>query len=182
VKALQKLGAKVSKVEMPDTLAATEAWRVICSSEALVAHAANYPSRASEYGAGFRSWLEQGASVSGAEYARAVHTRIKFNGALRQVFEGIDVLVCPSMPTIEPRRTDEDLYYRRYQWIPGRGRFTAPFNFSGQPTLSLPAGLSKAGAPMSVQLVGRHLCEALLFQVGYAFEQATEHHTRHPAV
>jgi amidase len=182
VKVLQKLGAKVVQVQVPDLRPASDAWRALCCSEALAAHSANYPSRASEYGGGFRSWLEQGASVTGAEYARAVHIRLKTIGALRRVFEGIDALACPSMPTIEPRRSDDDLYRKRYEWVPGRGRFTAPYNFTGQPTLSLPAGISKVGAPLSLQLVGKRREEATLVRLGHAFEQATDHHTRRPGM
>lgn len=182
VTVLQKLGAKVVRIQVPDLRPASDAWRAICSSEALAAHSANYPSRASEYGGGFRSWLEHGASVTGAEYARAVHIRLNTIGSLRTVFEDIDALACPSMPAIEPRRTDDELFLKRYVWVSGRGRFTAPFNFTGQPTLSLPAGMSKDGAPLSLQLVGNHRDEATLVRLGHAFEQATEHHTRHPKV
>ena len=59
-------------------------------------------------------------------------------------------------------------------------RFTAPFNFAGNPTLSLPNGFSANGLPHGMQLVGPHLGEALLCRVGHAFEQATEWHTRRP--
>ena len=48
--------------------------------------------------------------------------------------------------------------------------------------VSLPAGLSRAGLPIGLQLVGRAFDEASLFRVGDAFEQATSwHDTRPPA-
>jgi amidase len=61
-------------------------------------------------------------------------------------------------------------------------RFTAPFNFSGNPTLSLPAGFSDDGLPHGIQLVGPLLGEAVLCQVGHTYEQATEWHRRRPPV
>ena len=63
-----------------------------------------------------------------------------------------------------------------------RVRFTAPFNFSGNPTLSVPAGFSADGLPHGIQLVGPLLGEAVLCQVGHAYEQATEWHRRRPPV
>ncbi len=64
----------------------------------------------------------------------------------------------------------------------GLTQFTVPSDFAGSPTLSLPCGFSDAGAPYSVQLVGRDLSEATLCRIAYAYEQATEWHTRHPEV
>ena len=57
---------------------------------------------------------------------------------------------------------------------------TKPFNFSGSPTLSVPCGFSVEGLPFSAQFVGRALSEATLCRVGYAYEQATPWHSRHP--
>ena len=54
--------------------------------------------------------------------------------------------------------------------------YQAPFNFSGNPTISVPMGFATSGLPLSLQLVGRHCEEALLVQVASAYEQATEWH------
>ena len=59
-------------------------------------------------------------------------------------------------------------------------RFTAPFDFSGSPTITLPAGIDKVGVSLSFQLVGRHLSEELLCRAGHAFQQVTDWHTRRP--
>lgn len=60
--------------------------------------------------------------------------------------------------------------------------FTVPADFAGTPTISVPCGFSEAGAPHSLQLVGRDLSEATLCRIAYAYEQATDWHTRHPDV
>ncbi len=55
------------------------------------------------------------------------------------------------------------------------GRFsemTAVFNVTGQPAMSVPAGLDERGLPVGVQLVGRHCSEELLLQVAAQLEQA----------
>ena len=53
-------------------------------------------------------------------------------------------------------------------------------DYSGQPTISLPCGLSANGLPLSVQFVGRHLSEPLLVRAGAAYELATDWHNLHP--
>jgi amidase len=57
-------------------------------------------------------------------------------------------------------------------------RFTAPFDFSGSPTL--PNGMDSNCMPLSMQLVGRHLSEELLVRAGHAFQSVTDWHTRRP--
>ena len=112
---------------------------------------------------------------SATDYAIASYTRLACNGALAEMFDGIDVLVCPSMTTPPERVTQEALYgpmdEEEWTW----GRFTIPYDFSGAPTISLPSGLNSEGLPLSIQFAGRHLTEPVLVQVGHAYEQATQH-------
>ncbi|HEU5431280.1 MAG TPA: amidase family protein [Thermomicrobiales bacterium] len=49
-------------------------------------------------------------------------------------------------------------------------RFTGPFNLTGQPALSVPAGRTEAGLPIGVQLVGRPFDETRMLQVGAALQ------------
>ena len=61
-------------------------------------------------------------------------------------------------------------------------RFTAPFDMSGHPTLTLPVAFTAAGLPIGAQFVGRPLGEPAIVRVGRAFQRATEWHRRHPKV
>jgi len=58
----------------------------------------------------------------------------------------------------------------------------APFNITGLPTLALPCGFSPTGLPLSLQVAGRPFEEALVLRAGYAYQQATDWHTRHPSL
>jgi amidase len=180
---LSDLGAQVVEVSMPDLASCVEAWSVLCGAEAAAAHAATYPSRADEYGPWFRSWLEHGHRVSGVDYARANAVRLALNGRLRETFADIDVLACPAMPDPAFPITRELMYDSTSDdFDMSILRFTAPFDFNGAPTLNLPSGLSDEGLPLSLQLAGKHLGEALLCRVGHAFEQATEWHQQRPPI
>jgi amidase len=61
-------------------------------------------------------------------------------------------------------------------------RFTSPFNLSGSPTISLPAGFGMQGLPIGIQLAGPWLAEPTLIRAGVAFQKATDFHLRHPAL
>ena len=56
----------------------------------------------------------------------------------------------------------------------------APFNLTGSPALSMPAGFDANGMPLAVQLVGRPFSEAVLYRVAHAYEQSTPWTGRHP--
>ncbi len=183
VKVLQGLGAEIVEVSMPDVDRYLPFWHVLCPAEAADAHRQHYPSRRDDYGPFFRDWLDKGAKVSGADYAQANNMRAECNGLIRRALQDVDVLACPS--TVGPAHpvTPEALYGPLDE---NRGtnfqRFTVPYDFNGAPTLSVPCGLSSDGLPLSLQIVGKHLGEALLCRIGHAYEQATDWHTKRPPV
>jgi aspartyl-tRNA(Asn)/glutamyl-tRNA(Gln) amidotransferase subunit A len=57
---------------------------------------------------------------------------------------------------------------------------TIPVNLAGLPGMSVPCGFDAGGLPVGLQIVGNVLREDLMFQVAYAFEQATEWHKAGP--
>ncbi len=182
VKVLADQGAEIVEVELPDVDEYVSAWPILCTTEAVVAHAATYPSQRDAYGPWFQGWLDMGAKVTGAEYAKANHLRAACTGHLRRVFSEIDVLVCPSMSAPPHVVTEKGLYGAYEPRDPKFQRFTVPFNYNGAPTLSVPCGMNSEGLPLSIQFVGKHLTEPLLCRVGHAYESATPWHDLHPDV
>ncbi len=182
VKILADEGAEIVEVALPDVDAYVSAWPTLCATEAVVAHAAYYPFRRDAYGPWFQGWLDMGAKVTGAEYAKANNLRAACTGHLRKVFAEIDVLVCPSMSAPPHAITPEILYGSYEPREPKFQRFTVPFDYNGAPTLSVPCGMNTEGLPLSIQFVGKHLTEPLLCQVGHAYERATPWHNLHPDV
>ncbi len=61
-------------------------------------------------------------------------------------------------------------------------RFSAEFNFTGQPAITLTGGFDKRGTPMGFQLVGKHLSEHLLLRAGHACQSSTDWRARHPVL
>jgi amidase len=95
---------------------------------------------------------------------------------------GVDVLLTPAHPfaplTLDTIRTlgEQPGLIARLQG------YTCPFDMTGHPTLSLPAGFSADGLPIGLQLVARDLGEDRLIRMGMAYQSGTTWHRRRPAL
>jgi len=176
---LQELGAELVpvKVPEPDLDKVVRAWYVLTAADALVAHQGLYPERAAEYGP-FRELLDDGSKMTAQEYAQAHQLREETAAKLQVLFEGIDLLVSPSMPSTAPRMDAQGNAVMQPGLV--RARYTYPFNFSRHPTLSLPCGFDEEGLPISLQLIGQHFAEDHLCRAGHAYEEATAWHQAVP--
>jgi amidase len=181
VDVLGESGARVVPVRMPPFEELVASWVRVTAAEVALAHEPWFPAHADRYGPALRALLELGATVSAPEYARACELRRAFSGRLAALFEDVDLLALPSFSGPAPPQA---LFSAPIpvDAVSDLLRLTAPFDFSGSPTLSLPCGLSEDGLPFSLQLVGRHLEESLLFRAGLAFEAETNWHALHPPV
>jgi aspartyl-tRNA(Asn)/glutamyl-tRNA(Gln) amidotransferase subunit A len=59
-------------------------------------------------------------------------------------------------------------------------RLTRPVNLLGLCALALPCGFTEEGLPISLQIAGRAYEEAQVLRIGWAYENATDWHTRRP--
>ena len=176
------LGARIVPVTVPAPDRVVAEWVTLCAVEAAVAHEATFPSRADRYGPVLRALLERGRSVDGLTISRIWTERQNFSGALATLMRGIDLLLVPAMNRAALSWATIEASGREPSEIAGRLRYTAPFDMSGSPTITLPGGFTAAGLPVGFQLVGRHFDEALVLRAGHAFQSATDWHTRRPPV
>jgi amidase len=184
---LRQQGATIVEVAMPaDSSGLRNIWYPMCAYEAAKAHAANFPSRADEYGPAFRDFLAGGAAVTDEQYAAAMRQREDFNGRFNALLESVDAVVCPSgghpfsVAGVDMHGDTEALGPLFAQ---AQMQFTIPANFAGTPTLTLPCGFSTDdGLPHAMQFMGRRLSEPMLLRIGHAYESATAWHERHPPV
>lgn len=176
------LGARVVHVTMPDYDELVAAWIMMCAIETAVAHRDTYPDRASEYGPALAQLIDEGHATTGTEAARGHHLRIAFTQALATMFGEVDCMLCPTMPKLTPSLADMSDYGDDPSVLQAIMRFTAPFDFSGSPTITLPNGIDSAGMPLSMQIVGAHLGEGAIIRAAAAYQSVTDWHTRHPAI
>lgn len=173
VDVLKDRGAVISNVNMPAHDALTRGWAVTCGVETALAHAATFPSRRAEYGPQLAGLIDLGRQVTALQYAALERLRERFRAELQAVFDSVDLLVAPALPTPTPTLASVDSSLGRAQGTAEFLTFTAPFDYSGHPTITLPAGLSTRGVPVAVQFVAALRGEARLIQAGCAWEQAS---------
>jgi aspartyl-tRNA(Asn)/glutamyl-tRNA(Gln) amidotransferase subunit A len=123
--------------------------------------------------------LQLAAPASREQYVEARRQCDLLRREIKQVFSTVDVLVTPTVAappsTIEPIEQSAGL-------DPGRTRNTAPFDVFGLPAISIPCGFTSSGLPIGLQIVGAPFAEATVLAVARAYEQATDWHTRRPAL
>jgi aspartyl-tRNA(Asn)/glutamyl-tRNA(Gln) amidotransferase subunit A len=184
VKILEKKGARVKEVSLPQIEETEDAGTEIAWAEATLYHenAGWYPERAAEYGEDVRTRLEMGTKVTAVSYLRAMEFREKFKGLFREVLQesGVDALVVPTTPIAAPRIGEGSVLIKGEKHAT-RGlllRLNRPANLAGVPAISVPCGLTKAGLPIGLQFIAEWTNEALLLELARDFERACPLNTR----
>lgn len=182
-KVLADLGAQIVEISMPEqTTTMYKDWAKYCAVETALAHESYYPARAAEYGPVLADLIETGRNLSALDLMRVHHARLAFQGALRKLFQQVDLLLVPVHPFGNPSAAQLDEVFKRPNGIDDVLRFTAPFDMSGSPSMTIPGGFDPRGMPIGFQLVARHLEEDTLVQAAHAYQGATDWHRRHPAL
>lgn len=181
VEALEEQGASILEVTLPASLLeASRDWTALCGVETALAHEKTYPSRANEYGPVLAGLIDKGRTLSGVELARLQVRRAALTGTLNAFMAQVDLLLMPVMATAAWTLDRLAAAGRDPEQVAARLRYTAPFDMSGHPTLTLPGGLNADGVPIGFQIVGRAFDEAGILAAGQAYQQATDWHLKRP--
>lgn len=180
LRTLRALGAQIVALQFPAVDAMLADWGPNCAVETAVAHAATFPSRRAEYGPGLAGLIDAGRALSGLDYQRILLRRRAFTGRVHEALEPVDVMLVPAQPIAAPTVARMATLGQVPAELAALIRYTAPFDMSGHPTLTVPAAFTAKGLPVAVQFVGRHLGEADICRAGRAFQRATDWHRRHP--
>lgn len=106
------------------------------------------------------------------DLTNAVMSRKALNNSMWRFMEHYDVLLTPTVAVPPfglhmqgPEKIDGHIV-PPFAWL----AFTLPFNMTGQPAASIPAGFTPDGLPVGLQIVGRHLDDPTVLRVASAFE------------
>ena len=127
--------------------------------------------------------LGVGLGISATDYLQALRLRARLTREfIAEVFSRVDVLVVPVIPEPAPSYEANEVggVEAKVARMGGFSRLTRPINGLGLPALSIPAGFTRGGLPVGMQLVGRSFDEAMLLRIGAAFQRATDFHDRVP--
>jgi amidase len=181
IEVLRNAGATIVDVSLPASFAqAAVDWVPLCAAECALAHEATYPARAGEYGSVLGGLIDVGRRLSGTELARLQLRRAAITGALDRLLASVDLLLMPVMPRAVWSLEALAAAGRDPETVGTRLRYTAPFDMSGHPTLTLPGGMTRDGMPIGFQIVARAFGEAGILAAGHAYQQATDWHLARP--
>jgi aspartyl-tRNA(Asn)/glutamyl-tRNA(Gln) amidotransferase subunit A len=145
------------------------------------AHAARSGEQKAQMDPDLVAYAEASAGLSVVEYLRAVAARQAMVDALRRFFERYDLLLTPTLclpafplGVVGPSEV-AGRKVTHLGWT-----LCYPFNYSGQPAVTVPAGWTTTGLPVGLQIVGRRLEDALVLSAAAAFEMLRPWATRRP--
>ncbi|MEU2348732.1 amidase [Modestobacter sp. NPDC049651] len=136
--------------------------------EAWAVHGARVATEPGWYGPDTLRLFQAAGAADPADRAAALRRRDRLRPAAEALLDGVDVLLGPVAPFPAPELTPPiDTPEGEVE-----GLFTGPFNVTGQPALSLPAGCTGDGLPFGVQLAGRTGGDAGLLAAAAWIERA----------
>ncbi|HTN82370.1 MAG TPA: amidase [Sorangium sp.] len=160
---LRQLGAEVEEVE-PPFADPGGVLRTLFAARAAHTVRELGPEQRARLDPAVRSAAEQGEALSAVAYLEAERQRAELGLAMAALHRRFDLLATPTSAGAAPL-------------IEGGGAlpasFAGPFSLTRQPAISVPMGLTSAGLPLGLQLVGRHFEEPLLLRAALAFERAS---------
>ncbi len=133
---------------------------------------------------GLVACIEDGLRYSVVDYVEARGRKFAFWDTVRPLFEKYDLLLTPTISVAAfpvGRLNPADWPQHPWDWL-GWASFSYPFNFTGQPAASVPAGFTQAGLPVGLQIVGRRFADLTVLQASAAFEAARPWGERRPAL
>ena len=179
---LEALGARVEDVD-PDLTDAHEVFRTLRAFNFELAYGELLKTRRSEMKDTVIWNIEEGARLTGPQVGRAERLRTALHHRMRGFMEqyafiAAPVVQVPPFDVNQPWVTEIDgqPMATYLDWMKSCYLISA----TGLPALSVPCGFTPEGLPVGLQLVGRHLDDLGLLQLGYAFQQRTRLWERRP--
>ena len=198
----KELGATVEEVSLPHSKYGVEVYYIIASSEA----SSNLQrfdgirygyrsenvkdlediyvnSRSEGFGSEVKRRIMLGtfslsAGFYDAYFRKAGQVRTLIKNDFDKVFEDYDLIIAPTTPTtaygLGENITDPITMYMG-------DILTIPVNLAGLPGMSIPCGFSD-DMPVGLQIIGKAFDESTMYRAAQAFEQATDHHKKLPAI
>ena len=174
---MQELGAKVEEVTIPSLSYVRAANSIIMLSEAYAFHERNLKTRPQDFGELVRERFRIGGLFRASDYVQAQRARQVIKRECADVLRKVDVLVTPTMT--QPAAPFEG--YDATATVRGPS-FTAPFNVTGLPAVSVPAGFTANDLPVGMQIVGKPFDEPTVLRSAYAYQQHARWFERRPSL
>lgn len=177
-------GVEIVPITLPDQGVLSAAGQIVLAAEAAAFHRQWLRERPQDYGAQVRARLENGLAIPAVTYLEAMRYRgIALEQHLAAV-AGVDAFLAPVSTRASPTIAESDVggAPAAEGVIQAITRFMRPINYLGLPALSVPAGFTRAGLPVGLQIVGRPFAEDTILRFGAGFQRASEFHRQVPSL
>ena len=171
VRAFEELGCVVDEVK-PGFADTRELIRIMWSAHEAGQRGRFVPEWGDRMDPGLVACIEAGRRYSAVEYIEAREKKILFWDTVRPLFERYEFFLTPSVSVAAfevGKLSPAHFRQHEWDWFDWAG-FSYPFNFTGQPAASVPAGFTSAGLPVGLQIVGRRCADLGVLQASAAFE------------
>jgi aspartyl-tRNA(Asn)/glutamyl-tRNA(Gln) amidotransferase subunit A len=176
VAVLRSLGVDVRDVELPAIPEGT--FGALILAESYVFHAPLLASAADRYQPVIRRRAEFGKTIDTTSYINARRDLERLRRLVGRVFGDVDVVLAPTSYASPPTIEEES---KREQEVGAPPALpTVDFSIYGLPTISVPCGFTSSGLPIGFQISGPRFGEAKILALAYAYERATNWHTKQP--
>ncbi len=200
IKEYEKMGASIVPVSLKNSALALPAYYIIAPAEASSNlsrfDGVRYGFRANDYkdlddmytktrSEGFGTEVQKRIMVGAyalssgyydAYYAKAQKLRRLITNDYLAAFQSCDVILGPTTPEPAFKKGSTSDPVSMYL----NDIYTVTANLSGLPAASIPAGFTKSGLPVGMQLTTPHLQEAKLLNIAHQYQQVTAWHTQTP--
>lgn len=186
IKQLEQMGVKVAKISLPLLKFGVPLYYILAPSETS-SNLARYDGV--RFGQSRKFFTREtqrrlmigtyalSAGYYDAYYKNAQKVRTRFINDYHEAFKKCDVILTPVSPTL-PTKFGELINDPIKNML--ADYYMTTVSCAGLPGLSLPAGFSKSGLPIGMQLVGKMFSEEVLLRIGHQYQQVTDWHTRKP--
>jgi aspartyl-tRNA(Asn)/glutamyl-tRNA(Gln) amidotransferase subunit A len=183
-KVLEGIGGRIQDVSLPHVADSQEPSTHIALAEATHYHQSQgfYPARAADYGEDVSSRLEMGTQVRATHYLQGLEVKRQVERDFESSFQRVDAIIAPTVPITAPLVGEGEVIIdgQKETVRSALVRLNRPANLTGHPAISIPCGFTRDGLAVGLQLIGPKWGEATLLAIAFAFEQATDWHSRNP--
>ena len=176
-KKYEEMGASVREITLSPLAEWASCGVLIMMAEAYAIHEANLRTRFTDFGEIFRDRMALAGLWTAVDYIQAVRRRRELVDELDRAMQSLDVVMTAAAPSEAPKIDEVPKFA-----IMERPSLTMPFNVTGSPAMSVCAGYTEAGLPLSFQIVGKRFADATVLRAADAYERATPWRTRRPAL
>lgn len=197
VKELEKLGAEVVEISLPNTDYAISTYYLIAPAEAATNLArydgVSYGERAEDAADLVEMMTKTRTQYLGEEvkrrimignyalsagyydayYLKALKVRRLVKEDYDKAFNDVDVIICPAAPSVA-YKIGEKISNPLEMYL--QDACTVPLNLAGLPGISVPCGYNKDKMPIGMQIIGKALDEETILRVAYTYEQSQSYH------